>query len=324
MRPSEIKTLRAVHESIRAEIASLREAVERGTAAVSNERAAGQESHQKEQDQVSHAINELSHQQSQGDSAAETNQERRHGQNLVPQWVVALGTWLAFITAAIYAYEAHKQLGTMRDSLSEVQTQTTLMKQQLIATENAGIDVDLKMENKPTGERAPRLYFSYLGQTNTMMSYAADFQRMTDAEKPVGEVVSISDSALRVGRSEGPEPPFVNLPWKLDENPVQIVAGQIAIPAGWPNQLVIARGTVTYALGFGEQRKDQFCYLWVTPYQISAPSNMSLCSGVGASGGGWVRGKGGCPTVTEQRIDFQERLMDQARRLEQAKKNKHP
>ena len=50
------------------------------------------------------------------------------------QFVLTVGTWLAFGAAAIYAGLAHKQWKTMEKTYSEMHTQTGLIKQQLQET----------------------------------------------------------------------------------------------------------------------------------------------------------------------------------------------
>jgi len=49
-------------------------------------------------------------------ATAEEDEQRRHRQKLRIKGLLVLGAWLAFVAAAFYAWEAHKQLGEMRQS----------------------------------------------------------------------------------------------------------------------------------------------------------------------------------------------------------------
>lgn len=121
MHPSDLKSLRALLDALRIELSSIRQTVKDATTSVADERVAQQESEQYHREKVSHAINVLADQTNESDKSAETNQQRRHGENLVPQWITAIATVLAFIVASIYAWEAHEQ---SRQMISATQAAT--------------------------------------------------------------------------------------------------------------------------------------------------------------------------------------------------------
>lgn len=130
MRPSELKSLRVFLAAIGEEVASFRNVFKDRATAVTNQCVAEKESHKKEREKISHSIDELTNQKNQADKATETNQQRRHGEILVPQWITAVATVLAFIAASIYAAIAAKQLGEMHEA-------SKAAREQLIETQNA-------------------------------------------------------------------------------------------------------------------------------------------------------------------------------------------
>ncbi len=86
-------------------------------------------------------------------------QERHHWRNLIVQLALAVGTWFAFIAAALYAWEAHRQLCVMQSTYSQIQSQTSaawtaanaaqqeakLMGQQLEGTMAAVLKVNMEV-----------------------------------------------------------------------------------------------------------------------------------------------------------------------------------
>ena len=132
--PHQIKGLM---ESLRGEIASLRDAINKGTESIADRQVAQQESQDKQLETVCHAIDAYADQQSQSQNASETNQDRRHRQNLRLQKLLVGVTALAFLAAAYYAYEAHSQLCTMNKTLSEVHLQTVAANKSLCIARKA-------------------------------------------------------------------------------------------------------------------------------------------------------------------------------------------
>ena len=148
MRPSELKSLKGFVDAIREEIASFRDVVKDRATAIANQHAAGNESHRNEWEQVSHAANELSHQIHERDSAAEFGQGRRHGQNLLVQWILAIATMLAFVAAAIYAGIAARQLG-------EMQLDREIAAKQLTVAQN-GVDTEMSHFDRTMDQILPQ------------------------------------------------------------------------------------------------------------------------------------------------------------------------
>jgi hypothetical protein len=133
MRPSDLKSFRELLATIREELASFRKIVDQRSASIANQHITQQETEKNEREKVSHAIDNLSNQQNQSANTAETNQNRRHGQNLLPQWTTAIATLLAFTAAAVYAGIAGRQWTIMHDTYTEIQTQTQAAQQAAFA-----------------------------------------------------------------------------------------------------------------------------------------------------------------------------------------------
>lgn len=130
MRPSDLKSLRCFLEAIRNELYLLRNALKESSASISNQHIAQQELHNEKREKIVHAIDKLANQESESANTSEANQQRRHRQNLRPQWLTAIATSLAFVAAAIYAWEAHK-------TLCQIQSQTELMQKQVESSAGA-------------------------------------------------------------------------------------------------------------------------------------------------------------------------------------------
>jgi hypothetical protein len=123
--PHQFKAFKALIEKLRSDLVSLLETIQKSSTAIANQQVADSKSQEDEREKIVHAIDNLANQKDKGDNAAEAKHERRHGQNLVVQWVLASVTFLAFVAAGIYALEAHKQLSVMHDTYGEIQKQTT-------------------------------------------------------------------------------------------------------------------------------------------------------------------------------------------------------
>jgi hypothetical protein len=139
-----MKSLKALLSEIRAELSSIGQKIKESGTSITDERIAHNESEQKGNEKISHAIHKLTDQKNQSDNTAETNQDRRHRQNRIPQWITALATCLAFIAAAIYAGIAACQWSTMRETYGEIQKQTSqiqkqtdLLHKQVVGTQRA-------------------------------------------------------------------------------------------------------------------------------------------------------------------------------------------
>jgi hypothetical protein len=124
MRPSDLKSLRSLLAIIREELASLRKVIEESATAVTNQSIEKQKANQKEWEETQKILSRPHHTDENEQAATEANQQRRHWQNFGLQGVLVLGTWLAFVAAAIYAGIAARQLSKMSDTYREMRSQT--------------------------------------------------------------------------------------------------------------------------------------------------------------------------------------------------------
>ena len=70
--------------------------------------------------------------------------------NFIVQVTLAVGTWLAFIAAAIYAGIAARQASIMNQTYGQIQKQTMLMRQQMVGTQAATLVITLSFV--PSGQ----------------------------------------------------------------------------------------------------------------------------------------------------------------------------
>src|SRR5258708_4998495 len=138
----------AATKHLRAEIVALRESIDA---------LRDQQERQHQERQAEHQSEAPLHVEAGGEieatvhetEAAQKESRSRNNRNFLVQVILTIGTWLAFIAAAIYAGIAacqlktlNQQLATMNKTYQEYQTQTTLMRQQLVSTVGAVITAD--------------------------------------------------------------------------------------------------------------------------------------------------------------------------------------
>jgi hypothetical protein len=125
LRPHQFRVFKIFFEDLRAELASVRQAIQQGSADITGKDVAEEKAQRNEQEKIGHAIDNFANQQNKSSNAAESNQERRNRKNLFVQWVLAVATIAAFFAAAIYAYFAHLQLVVMEDTAGIAERQLT-------------------------------------------------------------------------------------------------------------------------------------------------------------------------------------------------------
>lgn len=79
------RQFKALREMLRAELAALRSTIQEGYAATAHQWMAQNQSEREEQKEINRAVTDFTNQRNQADNAAEANQDRRHGQNLIVQ-----------------------------------------------------------------------------------------------------------------------------------------------------------------------------------------------------------------------------------------------
>ena len=142
MRPSDLKSLRGSLQGVLAELSSLREVIGHVFPRLSGRPLTQQAAEHDRLEAIGTAIDRFAEQKDRSDVSSEEGQERRHTENLAVQWIIAFATSLAFIAAAVYAWEAHKQLSVMDKTYTEMQKQTALLSTEVKGTEAAFLDVN--------------------------------------------------------------------------------------------------------------------------------------------------------------------------------------
>jgi hypothetical protein len=113
--PSQFRTIKAIEELLRSNLASLGQTLQNIASAIRDKEISQDEPWKKEMPRSIASLRPKPEEQ----AAGEANQERRHKQNLRIQRALTLGTWLAFGAAFIYAWFAHDQL---REARTEAET----------------------------------------------------------------------------------------------------------------------------------------------------------------------------------------------------------
>jgi hypothetical protein len=124
------KLVRQIAEALQTRLLGISEKVDHLTAAVTHEQIEQQNANQKEWEKTQEILARPRRTDPDEQAANETNQERRHRQNLGLQRILILGTWLAFAAAAVYAFIAHDQWVTLQNTYNEMHIQTGLFQKQ--------------------------------------------------------------------------------------------------------------------------------------------------------------------------------------------------
>lgn len=134
IRPHQFKIFRVFAEKLQSEIASLRDAINGNSVAISDLKKEHRQFQVERGSSIREAVDSLLHALAALRlSDTERLQEqailgKRHRQNLAVQSALAVGTWLAFLAAAIYAGISNSQLKEMDATYSEIQQQTKAAK----------------------------------------------------------------------------------------------------------------------------------------------------------------------------------------------------
>jgi hypothetical protein len=224
-----------------------------------------------------------------------SHQEKsRTKRNKVPDWLKFFVN-LATLTAVIwYACEARKQRVAMDNTFTQIQQQTTLMRQQLVGTQGAIIEPSIPTWNEIRQEVS--LTFANRNQngvTGKIRAFKALLQRKTwPGNKPIGTAIpyDVPDVTLQRGGQWGYQK---HLPWPLSPT--------IKDTSKWPGtEYVTFEGSYVYENGFGDLVPFKFCFLWLPIWSEHVPSHPEI----GANGGQWSGGAEGCPPIPEKIIEF--------------------
>jgi hypothetical protein len=293
MRPSEWKTLRGLFETLRTALSSLRQAVDEQTNSAANEQSAARET---EVEKVE-ILRSLAHHIETSNRSATTAHHvdhRRHGELVSAQWWTVRWTAGACIAALIYASIAAYQGFLMRKTYIEIQSQTkaaqwtakaaqeqaSLLRQQLVGTQQAVIEIAAPQWDPTTGKlRITLSNQTHLGVAGTVTTFKASIQRKTWPKDLTIETLPMEILSPAVIGPQLEISKIVRLP-------------QLENMRDWPGkEIVIFEGGYTYNNGFGESFPVNFCYLWTPPWRMDNGQ---------FTGGGWQGRKDGCPSVREE------------------------
>jgi hypothetical protein len=207
------------------------------------------------------------------EQAKNTSLQRR---NFEVQVWLAIATTLAFGAAAIYAYIAHRQsvisngqLTTLQDTLGEFQKQTRLMKQQLVGTQGATLNLTLGF----AGNGQLNVGLENMGVvTATHVHFKLDITPQTIADlRTTGTPISFEPTDIAPIKGKDAWVHTFLLPW----HPHQLTIKK-EWPADWPGKDTFElRGKFSYQNGFGDEVSEEFCKKWFPEFTITTKAQSS-------------------------------------------------
>ena len=132
-----------------------------------------------------------------------THERTYREKNYTVQVILTVVTGLAFLAAAVYAGIAARQACIMQQTYSEIQKQTTLLRNQLIGTQAAIINLAPASWN---GEQSMQLWAVNIVNRGSLIgsvSLTAKIQKKTPAGQVIGEPIPAEISDERIKKVEG-------------------------------------------------------------------------------------------------------------------------
>jgi hypothetical protein len=245
----ESKTLKELADSLRTELSAIRKISSEQISAIRDAGNAAEEA----QEDIKQAISTL-----QTPEADRVHARTYRRNNFIVQVILTVGTWLAFIAAAIYAGIAARQATIMNQTYGQIQKQTTLMRQQMVGTQAATLETLLTFV--PSGEFTINVINDGLVSAIDVHIHG-QAQRLRDGVR-IGESFPLDETLPIVAPKQRQSPSWL-LPWHPR------VAYPQVWPAGWPGRETFSfQGEITYQNGFGDEIRDTFCWKWLPFYFI--------------------------------------------------------
>jgi hypothetical protein len=246
----ESKKLKELADSLRAELSAIQKIGSDQIVAIRDAGKAAKEA----QEDIERAISTL-----QTPEADRTHARTYRRINFIVQVILAVGTWLAFIAAAIYAGIAARQASIMNQTYGQIEKQTTLMRQQMVGTQAAALETVWTFV--PSGQFIANVTNDGLVSA-TGVHIHGHAQRLRDGVR-VGDSFPF-DETFPIIAPKGVQRPSWILPW----HPRELMYKQ-EWPAGWPGRESLSfEGEITYQNGFGDGMRDTFCQKWLPRYFI--------------------------------------------------------
>ncbi len=184
-----------------------------------------------------------------------------------------------------YACEARKQRVAMDKTFGQVQQQTTLMRQQIVGTQAAFLQFEIRDPDPSTGGLPGGVHnVGMVTATDVHVRLQVTRQEFeTDGSlKTVGTPLIFDDTPNRIkGSGTWPEffyPHIWNVPWIHTENPSII---RETWPKDWPgHDLTEARGLLTYVNGFGEPISKDVCLELLPRFNIKIQNGTMSIGGM--------------------------------------------
>ena len=148
------KLLRQIVEALRGltdrseDIREIGKKIEQLSAAITHQQIEQQKANQEEWEKTQEVLSRPRRTNPNEQASSEANQQRRHWQNFGLQGVLTLGTWLAFVAAAIYAWEAHRQLVIAERPWIVIGGMNIARKYTLLDEKKATIGINYLLQNK--------------------------------------------------------------------------------------------------------------------------------------------------------------------------------
>jgi hypothetical protein len=261
----ESKTLKELSDSLRKELSAIQKISSEQINAIRDAGKAAKEA----QEDIKRAISTL-----QTPESDRTHARTYRKNNFIVQVLLAVGTWLAFIAAAIYAGIAAHQANIMNQTYGQIQKQTTLMRQQMVGTQAAALETVFQFTQ--SGQFIVNVVNDGLvSATGIHIHGQAERLRLTDGSRIGGSFPF--DETFPIIPPKGVQRPSWFLPWHPRELP-----DKQEWPAGWPGRESFTfEGEITYQNGFGDKIRNTFCQKFLPRYTLLFKSG-----GLSVGGGG--------------------------------------
>jgi hypothetical protein len=174
-------------------------------------------------------------------------------------------------TAGIYCAN-QRAAQAAQDTLGEIQKQTTLMRQQLIGTQAAVLQI---AEAQWDGRGTLNMQIQNLGPSNARILHSSAHAKRISlpTETQIGEAVdlTIPSQTLR-GFNSSSGGSGINPHWQV---PWPMPSGHFNDSHPWPgNEAVIVEGSITYFDGF-EETTQPFCWAKLPEWQVPSVSGFT-------------------------------------------------
>lgn len=224
--------------------------------------------------------------------ADNAHQERRHKENhKLQQWIMG-GTWftgiftlLAFLAAAYYANQARQQSITMNRTYCEIQKQTTLLRQQIVGTQAAVIQ--LQSPHIDFRFMTVEIKFPNRGHVNGHLSGSTDvFRRTLDGDIKLAHQ-EFKDLLAPYQRQDGPDDAVIIIHLKKSDFSLSEIT---EMETDTPKEFLFLKGSFSYNDGFETPPSETpFCFSWIAyPPVVINPHLSTGGSGVFISCDKWT------------------------------------